>query len=215
MSTDAVLSTPLIISFGLCGPGSLVFETVRPRVQFRPRPQAHGRCRYIALQTVCQPGRPKDLAQIALQHRATANTLLLNQSTGGVGVTDAPDSHADLLSRPLFAHLATVRPDGAPLVNPMWFLWDEARGVVKLTHTKRRSNYNFFQSEPRVAMDISDPDDPYRYLQIRGVVEAIEDDPTGAFYKVLQLRYRGTVGEVSDREYRVVVTIRPTGFKVR
>src|SRR5207302_4767696 len=51
----------------------------------------------------------------------------------------------------LFAHLATVRPDGAPLVNRMWFLWDEARGVVKLTHTKRRSNYNFFQSEPRVA----------------------------------------------------------------
>ena len=46
-------------------------------------------------------------------------------------------------------------------------------------------------------------------------VEAIEDDPTGAFYKVLQLRYRGTVGEVSDRAYRVVVTIRPTGFKVR
>ena len=36
MSTDAVLSTPLIISFGLCGPGSLVFETVRPWVQFRP-----------------------------------------------------------------------------------------------------------------------------------------------------------------------------------
>ena len=126
-----------------------------------------------------------------------------------------PESHADLLSRPLFAHLATVRPDGAPLVNPMWFLWDAARGVVKLTHTKRRSNYNFFQSEPRVALDISDPDDPYRYLQIRGVVEAIEDDPTGAFYQVLQLRYRGMVGEVSDREYRVIVTIRPTGFKVR
>src|SRR5438067_6436394 len=61
----------------------------------------------------------------------------------------------------------------------------------------------------------SDPDDPYRYLQIRGVVEAIEDDPTGAFYKVLQLRYRGTAGEVSDRAHRVVVTIRPTGFKVR
>src|SRR5438034_6496959 len=59
------------------------------------------------------------------------------------------------------------------------------------------------------------PDDPYRYMQIRGVVEAIEDDPTGAFYQVLQLRYRGTVGEVSDREFRVIVTIRPTGFKVR
>ncbi len=97
----------------------------------------------------------------------------------------------------------------------MWFLWDEAQGVIKLTHTKRRSNYIFLQRAPRVALDISDPDDPYRYLQIRGVVEAIEDDPTGTFYQVLQLRYRGQVGEVSDREYRVVVTIRPTGFKVR
>src|SRR5437667_3993114 len=214
MSTDAVLSTPLIISFGSCGPGSLVFETVRPRVQFRPDHTHMAVADTLHYRGSVSQGA-KDLAQIALQHRATATTLLLNQSTGGVGVTDAPDSHADLLSRPLFAHLATVRPDGAPLVNPMWFLWDEARGVVKLTHTKRRSNYNFFQSEPRVAMDISDPDDPYRYLQIRGVVEAIEDDPTAAFYKVLQLRYRGTVGEVSDREYRVVVTIRPTGFKVR
>ena len=126
-----------------------------------------------------------------------------------------PESHADLLERPLFAHLATVRPDGAPLVNPMWFLWDKAQEVIKLTHTKQRSNYNNFQQEPRVALAITDPDDPYRYLQIRGVVEALEDDPTGAFYQVLQLRYRGRVGEVTDRQYRVIVTVRPTSFKVR
>jgi PPOX class probable F420-dependent enzyme len=123
-----------------------------------------------------------------------------------------PQSHADLLSRPVYAHLATVRPDGAPLVNPMWFLWDEAQGVIKLTHTKRRSNYRFIQSEPRVALEISDPNDPLRYLQIRGVVEAIDDDPTGAFYEVLRKRYSGT-GEMSDREYRVVITVRPTAFK--
>ena len=97
----------------------------------------------------------------------------------------------------------------------MWFLWEEAQGVIKLTHTKRRSNYMFFQSEPRLALAISDPDDPYRYLQVRGVAEAIDDDPTGAFYQVLHLRYRGQVGEVSDRASRVIVTIRPTGFKVR
>ena len=128
---------------------------------------------------------------------------------------NVPPSHRDLLSRPLFAHLATVRPDGVPLVNPMWFLWDEEQAVIKLTHTKRRSNYMYFQSQPQVALAISDPDDPYRYLQVRGLVEAIENDPTGGFHEVLQLRYRGKVGEVSDREDRVIVTIRPTGFKVR
>jgi hypothetical protein len=90
----------------------------------------------------------------------------------------------------------------------MWFLWDKAQGVIKLTHTKRRSNFKYIQKEPRAALAISDPDDPYRYLQIRGVV----DDPTGAFYEVLQMRYRGKAGEVSDRDYRVIITVRPTGF---
>ena len=35
-----------------------------------------------------------------------------------------PASHADLLERPLFAHLATVRPSGAPMSSVMWFAWD-------------------------------------------------------------------------------------------
>jgi PPOX class probable F420-dependent enzyme len=125
-----------------------------------------------------------------------------------------PETHADLLERPLFAHFATVRADGAPQVNPMWFLWDPAQGIVKMTHTKRRHNYRNVQREPRVALSIADPDMPYRYIQVRGVVEQIEDDPTGAFYQVLQLRYRGAVSEVPDRAVRVVLTIRPTAFRV-
>ena len=44
-----------------------------------------------------------------------------------------PESHLDLLERPVFAHLATVRPDCTPLVNPMWFLWDRDEGFIKLT----------------------------------------------------------------------------------
>ena len=124
-----------------------------------------------------------------------------------------PETHTDLLERPLFAHFATVRPDGAPLVNPMWFLWDSGQGVVKMTHTKKRSNYRYVQREPRVALSIADPDMPYRYIQLRGVVESIEDDPTGAFYQVLQLRYRGAVSEVPDRADRVILTIRPTAFR--
>lgn len=126
-----------------------------------------------------------------------------------------PDTHIDLLERPLFGHLATVRADGSPQVNPMWFLWDGEQGVLKLTHTKERHNYRYVQREPRVALSIADPDDPYRYLQVRGVVENIEDDPTGAFYQVLQQRYRGKVSEVPDRYVRVVMTVRPAAFKVR
>src|SRR2546421_6038721 len=120
---------------------------------------------------------------------------------------EPPETHADLLERPLFAHYATVRADGAPQVNPMWFLWDPERGVIKMTHTKTRHNYRNVRREPRVALSIVDPDDPYRYLQVRGVVESIEDDPTGSLHEVLQRLYKGTVGEVPDRANRVILTI--------
>jgi PPOX class probable F420-dependent enzyme len=126
-----------------------------------------------------------------------------------------PASHRDLLERPLFAHFGTVSPSGAPLVNPMWFLWDDEAGVVKLTHTNQRHNYRYLQRNPRVALSITDPDDQYRYLQIRGVVDHVEPDPTGAFYQRLQQRYRGATGEVQDRDVRVVLHVRPTGYKAR
>jgi PPOX class probable F420-dependent enzyme len=126
-----------------------------------------------------------------------------------------PDSHLDLLERPLFAHFATVASDGTPRVNPMWFFWDNAAGVLKLTHTNQRHNYRYLQKNPRVALSITDPDNQYRYLQLRGEIEKVDPDPTGAFYSSLQQRYRGHTTEVKDRDVRVVFTIRPTGFKVR
>src|SRR5205085_7213334 len=126
-----------------------------------------------------------------------------------------PASHLDLLERPLFAHFATVASDGSPRVNPMWFLWDNAAGVMKMTHTNQRHNYRYLQKNPHVALSIADPDNQYRYLQLRGEIVQIEPDPTGAFYSTLQQRYRGRTSEVQDRAVRVVLTIRPTGFKVR
>ena len=126
-----------------------------------------------------------------------------------------PASHLDLLNRPLFAHFATVAADGSPRVNPMWFLWDDTAGVIKLTHTNQRHNYRYLQKNPQVALSIVDPDNQYRYIQVRGTIENVEPDPTGAFYQTLQQRYRGQTSEVKDKDVRVVFTIRPTGIKVR
>jgi PPOX class probable F420-dependent enzyme len=126
-----------------------------------------------------------------------------------------PATHLDLLERPLFAHFATVARDGSPRVNPMWFLWDAEAGVLKLTHTRLRHNYRYLRREPRVALSIVDPDDPYRYLELMGVLERVQDDPTGAFYQSLQMRYRGHTSEVADREVRVILNIRPTAYKAR
>ena len=126
-----------------------------------------------------------------------------------------PDAYLDLLERPLFAAFATVASDGSPRVNPMWFLWDNDAGVLKLTHTNERHNYRYLQKNPRVALSIADPDNQYRYLQLRGEIQDVTPDPTGGFYSTLQMRYRGRTTEVRDKDVRVVLTIRPTGFKVR
>jgi len=126
-----------------------------------------------------------------------------------------PDSHLDLLARPLFAHFATVAGDCSPRVNPMWFLWDAEEGVFKLTHTKERHNFRYLQAHPKVALSVIDPDDGYRYVQARGEVERIEDDPNGDFYNVLRQRYRGFTAEVEDRAVRVILVIPPSAWKAR
>lgn len=124
--------------------------------------------------------------------------------------SEPPASHADLLERPLFAHLATVRPDGAPQSSVMWFAWDGSR--LRLTHTTTRQKYVNLRREPRVALSIADPDDEYRFLEVRGTVESIEDDDADAsFYQSLQRRY-GQSYKITDADTRVVVTIRPEAF---
>jgi PPOX class probable F420-dependent enzyme len=121
-----------------------------------------------------------------------------------------PESHADLLEKPTFAHLATVRPDGSPQTNVMWFAWDGER--IRMTHTKTRQKFRNLAEEPRVALSIADPDNQYRFLEVRGVVESIEDDDDQAsFYQSLQKRY-GQSYQIADAAVRVILTIRPEKF---
>ena len=121
-----------------------------------------------------------------------------------------PESHADLLDKPTFAHLATIRPDGSPQSSVMWFDWDGER--IRMTHTKTRQKFRNIAGEPRVALSIPEPGNPYRFLEVRGVVESIDDDDAEAsFYQSLQKRY-GQSFPISDAAVRVVITIRPEKY---
>jgi PPOX class probable F420-dependent enzyme len=122
---------------------------------------------------------------------------------------EVPASYVDLLERPTFAHLATVRPDGSPQSSVMWFAWDGSR--IRLTHTSTRQKFANLAHEPRVALSIADPDDQYRFLEIRGTVETIEDDLGAEFYRSLQRRY-GMDHPIHDADVRVVITIRPDRY---
>lgn len=123
-----------------------------------------------------------------------------------------PDDLRDLLERPTFADLATVREDGTPQVNPMWFAWDGE--FIRFTHTNYRRKFKNIRANPAVAISIIDPDDPYRYLEVRGVVERIDPDPTGAFYVELAKRYGAPFGTAAPKDSadRVVVVVRPTAM---
>lgn len=120
-------------------------------------------------------------------------------------MAEIPEDHLDLLERPIVATLATVRPDGSPQANPMWFVYDG--NVIRFTHTDVRQKFRNLQAEPRVAVVVVDPDKTNRYLEVRGVVTDITPDPEGEFYRELSVRYgRGPNGP-SDAPHRVIISV--------
>ena len=118
-----------------------------------------------------------------------------------------PESLADLLERPLYAHLATVRPEGTPQVNPTWFRFDGE--FIWLTTTSRRQKARNWQVQPAVALSITDPEHQDRYLEVRGRVERTVPDPGGAEFVRLAERYGMPQGPPADSAYRIAVAIRP------
>lgn len=120
-----------------------------------------------------------------------------------------PATHQDLLQKPAFANLATLNPDGSPQVTPVWFEFDgqniivnTARGRVKDRNLKR---------EPRVALSIVDPANPYRYLGIQGRVTEITENGADASIDKLAKKYLGKDKYPwrGPNEVRVIVKISP------
>jgi PPOX class probable F420-dependent enzyme len=120
-----------------------------------------------------------------------------------------PATHRDLLEKPVIAHLATARPDGALQSNPVWFEWDGEH--IKISQTKARQKMRNVESDPHVALSVTDPDNPYRYLEVRGGVDRIEDDRGNEFIDGLSERYMGQRPYPNHQpgDERVIVYIRP------
>lgn len=106
-----------------------------------------------------------------------------------------PERLIDLLSpeKKAFASLALVLADGSPQVTPIWFGWDSTH--IILNTARGRVKDKVMHRRGPVALAIMDPADPYRYLQIRGVI--VDETEEGAYDVIcdLRLKYRG------DRDY--------------
>ncbi len=120
-----------------------------------------------------------------------------------------PGTHADLLESTALAHVATVGPEGEAQVNPVWFDWDGRR--LKFSQTTTRQKYRNVQRDPRVALSIVDPDNPYRYLEVRGRVVEVEPDPDRAFINKMAKKYLGENIYPWHRpgDERIVIVVEP------
>ncbi len=86
-----------------------------------------------------------------------------------------PENYVDLLESTALAHVATIGPRGEQQTSPVWFGLDGR--YVRFSQTKTRQKFKNVQREPRIALSIVDPQNPYRYIEIRGRVVQIEDGP--------------------------------------
>jgi len=109
----------------------------------------------------------------------------------------------------VLAHVASLEPDGSPNVTPVWVRLDGDDIIINtaLGRAKARN----LASDSRVAVSLTDPDDMYRLIAVRGTVvgfttEGADDEIDGFALKYLGVDsypYR------RDGEIRVTVRIRP------
>jgi len=121
------------------------------------------------------------------------------------------DGFLDLFrDKKAFAHVATVMPDGSPQVTPVWIdyrngriVFNTARGRVKDRNLKEGS---------RIALSVQDPDNPYRYVQVRGRVARVTEDGAIQHIDALAKKYMGvdTYPFHSPKEKRVIYEIEAT-----
>lgn len=128
-----------------------------------------------------------------------------------------PQSHIDLVSweTKALGNLATIGPGGAPNNNPVWFDWDGTHiGFSVLT---TRQKYRNLLTDGRAAITVLDPDDQFRYIEIRGVLDETEPDVDIEFISRMSHKYTGHERYQGHKEgdERVVLKIRPTQVLVK
>ena len=126
-----------------------------------------------------------------------------------------PDQYLDLLQhKKAFANLATVMADGSPQVTPVWF--DYTEGKIRVNSAKGRTKTRNMKQGAPVALAIMDPDNAYRYLQVRGKVTRVTEEGAAAHIDSLAKKYIGQEKYPWSRpgEVRVTFEITPDAVQV-
>lgn len=121
-------------------------------------------------------------------------------------MTKIPTHLEYLLDEPIFGTLGTIRPDNTVQVNPMWF--ERFGDTIRFTHTSKRGKFRNLQHNPSMGLAIIDPANPQVYVELRGRLIEVLDDPTGAFYVRLGQRYGNAAQQPpADSADRVILVM--------
>jgi PPOX class probable F420-dependent enzyme len=119
-----------------------------------------------------------------------------------------PEKYRDLIDKKAFLQLATLMPDGSPHVAPVWFEYDGTHVLVNTA--KGRVKDKNMRRDPRVGMDILDPDNAYRHLSMRGKVVDVTENGAVEHINKLSRKYIGQDYPYSQPgEVRVIYKIAP------
>ena len=98
-----------------------------------------------------------------------------------------PEQFLDLFQKRAFASLATLMPDGSPQVTPVWCDFDGTHLLVNSARSRQKDRN--MRRDVRVAVAIMDPEDPYRYLGVRGKVVEITEQGAGEHIDKMAKKY--------------------------
>lgn len=119
-----------------------------------------------------------------------------------------PEKFLDLFEQPAFGHLATLMPDGSPQVSPVWVDFDGEYLIVN-SEAGRQKDLNM-RRDPRVAVEVQDSHNPYRYLLVRGKIVEITVEGAEASIDKLAMRYTGEMYKNKNpNSPRVIYKVEP------
>ncbi len=125
-----------------------------------------------------------------------------------MATAEIPSTHTDILDKRCYANVATLRPDGRLSCTPVTPVWDGDK--LRFSSLEKQKKIRNLRVDPRIAVSILDPDNPIRYVEIRGTAD-IEPDDDRSFVNEMARKYLGRDEYPYDPPgaKRVVVTIYP------
>ena len=102
-----------------------------------------------------------------------------------------PSEFHDLFEKATFAHVTTMTPDGKPHATPVWVDYDSDDDRLLINTERGRRKAQNVESDPTVAVSMTDPENPYRFLSVTGEVEEVTTEGAREHIDTLAKRYMG------------------------